>query len=330
MLLDEVTLFVKSGKGGDGMSCFRREKHVPLGGPDGGNGGKGADVAFRVNEQFNTLLDLGYDRKFMGEDGKKGGTQKRTGRSGKTLYIDVPKGTLIKNAENEILADLTSEGQIFIAVAGGRGGRGNFTYKHSTNQAPEYSQPGKPAEELTVCLELKMMADVGLVGFPNAGKSSIVNKISSAQPKVGDYPFTTLEPILGIVKMSDYGSFVIADIPGLIEGAADGKGLGHQFLKHIERTYCLLFVMDGFRLDALEQFKALQKELKNFHPKLAEKPFVVALNKSDLDVEPALSTFREAGVEVVVTSAYSGNGCKKLIRKLEEHVRPVSTPIGAW
>lgn len=331
MLLDEIAITVHAGKGGGGLATFRREKYVPSGGPDGGDGGKGGNVILRVNPQFNTLLDLGYDRVFKAENGQKGGTQKRSGRSGANIVIEVPCGTLIKTEEGEILADLTEPGEEFIAAKGGRGGLGNTHFRSSIRQAPEYSQPGEAGEEKILSLELKMMADVGLVGFPNAGKSSLVNKISSARPKVGDYPFTTLSPVLGIVKMRGHGSFVVADIPGLIEGAAEGRGLGHQFLKHIERTTLLLFVIDGSEEEAWERYQTLLSELGAFHPLLLEKPRVIALNKSDLGISEAKKIFEKEKAEVIETSAITGSGCNKLVAALEEYLRPIASKRGgAW
>jgi GTP-binding protein len=322
MLLDEMQIHVTSGKGGDGASTFRREKHVPFGGPDGGNGGKGGSVYIQVNEQLNTLLDIGESRMFKAFDGAKGSGGRSTGRSGKDVVVSVPKGTLVKTREGQILADLTKPGQRYCAARGGFAGKGNFNYKSSTNQVPTKVIKGGEPEVKELLLELKLMADVGLVGFPNAGKSSLVNKISSGKPKVGDYPFTTLAPVLGIVPMTGYGSFVIADIPGLLEGAAEGKGLGHQFLKHIERTTILLFVLDGWELDAYDKFLILRKELESFHPELKKKPFVVVLNKSDLGVEDSLQKFKEMGQKVFVTSAFDGKGTKALIKELESYVRP--------
>jgi GTPase len=330
MLIDERKVTTFSGKGGNGAVTMRREKFVPFGGPDGGNGGNGASVIFKVEPQYSTLLDIGDGRIFKGDDGMKGDGSRKIGRSGKTRYIGVPRGTLIKNEEGQVLADLTDEGQEFIGSQGGRGGRGNATFKSSVNQAPEYFTAGVDGIENHYVLELKMMADVGLVGFPNAGKSSLVNKISSGKPKVGAYPFTTLEPVLGIVQMQDgYGSFVIADIPGLLEGASEGRGLGIQFLKHIERTTTLLFVIDGFEEDAFIKYKILLKELENFHPELIKKERVIALNKMDLGNEETLAKFGKAGVDVICTSAVSGTGCKKLIRSLEKYVKP-SHDNKAW
>lgn len=322
MFLDEMKIHIESGKGGDGIATFRRETHVPLGGPDGGNGGWGGDIILQVSDNYNTLLDIGYDRNFRAEPGGRGGTSRKTGKSGQTQVIKVPPGTLVRNEAGEILADLTDHGQTWLAAKGGKGGTGNANFKSSTNQAPEYYTLGKPGELKDLFLELKLMADVGLVGFPNAGKSSLVNKISGARPKVGDYPFTTLEPILGIVSMRSFGSYVIADIPGIIEGAAEGKGLGHQFLRHIERNHALLFVIDGFNTDAFEQFTVLKAELKKFHAKLADKPILVALNKADLDITPAIDSFRENGHKCFPISAYSGEGIPALLDALEELVRP--------
>jgi GTP-binding protein len=331
MLLDEVRVEVTSGHGGRGLSTFLQEKHTPKGGPDGGNGGKGGDVILKVNPNFNTLLDLGYSRTFRAEDGHSGGTNKCTGRCGKHFFLEVPVGTLVKDEEGNILADLTAEGQEWVAAKGGIGGRGNSMFKGPNRQTPTHAEEGRTGEHRILHLELKMMADVGLVGFPNAGKSSLVNKISSGRPKVGDYPFTTLAPVLGIVKMSGYGAFVIADIPGLIEGASEGKGLGHQFLRHIERTSVLLFVIDGFAENALEQYRTLERELEAFHHELTAKPRMVALNKSDLGVEAAQAAFEAEKVPYVLTSAITGAGCRELIRALEAHVRPaVDQRKGAW
>lgn len=317
MFLDETIIDVISGKGGEGLSSFRREACVPNGGPDGGDGGKGGSVILRVNEQYTTLLDMGNNRKYKAKNGEKGGTAKCSGKGALDLYVDVPVGTLVKDAEGRILADLVDPGQTWLACQGGRGGMGNQHFASPKNQAPRKTIPPGLGEQKTLYLELKLMADVGLVGFPNAGKSSLVNKISSARPKVGAYPFTTLEPILGIVQVGAR-TFVVADIPGLIEGAAEGKGLGHQFLKHIERTHTLLFVIDGFEDDAYDKYKALCKELEAFHPALAEKQRVIAINKSDLGVEKAIKTFKKHKLETVVVSAVTGDGCKDLIYALEK------------
>lgn len=329
MFLDEKTIEVRSGKGGDGLCSFRREKYVPLGGPDGGDGGRGASVILEVNEQYTTLLDMGHSRIYKASNGQPGGTNRCTGASGKDLIVSVPRGTLVKDAAGHILADLTEPGQRWVAARGGKGGLGNCHFATPTLQAPRKTIPGQPGEKRELFLELKLMADVGLVGFPNAGKSSLVNKISSGRPAVGDYPFTTLEPVLGIVSVHNR-SFVLADIPGLIEGASEGRGLGHQFLKHIERTHSLLFVIDGFEEDAYEKFQILKQELREFHPKLAEKPYVLALNKSDLGVEESMKVFKEQGESFILTSAVSGDGCDALKLALEKLVVPKALKTSGW
>ena len=329
MFLDEKSIEVRSGTGGDGICSFHREKFVPLGGPDGGDGGRGGHVILQVNEQYSTLLDMGNARLYKASSGEAGGAKRCTGKSAEDLIVYVPKGTIVKDGEGRILADLTEDGQRWIAAKGGKGGMGNQHFATPKIQAPRKCTPGEKGERRELFLELKLMADVGLVGFPNAGKSSLVNKISSGRPKVGDYPFTTLEPVLGIVQ---YGgnSFVVADIPGLLEGASEGKGLGHQFLKHIERTHTLLFVIDGFAEDAYQQFTVLKKELKAFHPKLAEKPYLIALNKSDLGIEKALKDFKKHKDSVIVTSAMNGEGCKELVSALDQAVPHKKKKSSGW
>ena len=319
MFLDEKSIEVRSGRGGDGICSFHREKFVPLGGPDGGDGGRGGHVILQVNEQYTTLLDMGHTRIYKAKNGQPGGAKRCSGASADDLIIGVPRGTIVKDEQGHILTDLTEVGQKWIAARGGKGGMGNQHFATPKVQAPRKCTPGEKGEVRQLFLELKLMADVGLVGFPNAGKSSLVNKISSGRPKVGDYPFTTLEPVLGIVQVNGH-SFVVADIPGLLEGASEGKGLGHQFLKHIERTHTLLFVIDGFAENAYEQFKVLKEELKAFHPKLAEKNFVVALNKSDLGIENAIKEFKKHRQKVVITSAVTGEGCAELQQALDEAV----------
>lgn len=329
MFLDEKIIEVRSGKGGDGLCSFRREMYVPLGGPDGGDGGRGGSVILAVNEQFSTLLDMGNYRLYKAESGARGGACRCTGRSALDLLVHVPRGTLVKDEDGRILADLTEEGQTWVAAKGGKGGQGNQHFATPSNQAPKKTIPGTLGEKRILHLELKLMADVGLVGFPNAGKSSLVNRISSARPKVADYPFTTLEPVLGIVKMGAH-SFVVADIPGLIEGASEGKGLGHQFLKHIERTHSLLFVIDGFEEDAYDKFQTLKQELANFHPKLAEKPYLIALNKTDLGVVDAKRLFAKKKEKVILTSAVTGEGCKELQIALDEIVPQKHKRSKSW
>lgn len=329
MFLDEKSIEVRSGKGGDGICSFHREKFVPLGGPDGGDGGRGGHVILQVNEQYSTLLDMGNARLYKAQGGQAGGAKRCTGRSAEDLVVDVPKGTIVKDAEGRILADLTEDGQRWIAARGGKGGMGNQHFATPSNQAPRKCTPGEAGEKRELFLELKLMADVGLVGFPNAGKSSLVNKISSGRPKVGDYPFTTLEPVLGIVQMNGH-SFVVADIPGLLEGASEGKGLGHQFLKHIERTHTLLFVIDGYAENAYEQFTVLKAELAAFHPKLAKKSYVIALNKKDLGIDNAIKEFADHKEKFIVTSAVTGEGCRELQQALDEAVPHVQKKKVGW
>lgn len=329
MFLDEKSIEVRSGKGGDGICSFHREKFVPLGGPDGGDGGRGGHVILQVNEQYSTLLDMGNTRLYKAHNGQPGGAKRCTGASADDLIVSVPRGTIVKDEEGRILADLTEDGQRWIAARGGKGGMGNQHFATPSNQAPRKCLPGEAGEKRVLYLELKLMADVGLVGFPNAGKSSLVNKISSGRPKVGDYPFTTLEPVLGIVQMHGH-SFVVADIPGLLEGASEGKGLGHQFLKHIERTHTLLFVIDGFLDNAYEQFAVLKGELAAFHPKLAQKPYVIALNKSDLGIDAAIKQFKDNGEKVIITSAFTGEGCKELQESLDAAVPHVQKKKVGW
>jgi len=319
MFLDEKKIEVVSGRGGGGISSFRREKHVPLGGPDGGDGGDGGSIYLRANEQYTTLLDMGNIYRYAAEAGATGETANRTGKSGKSVYVDVPMGTIVRDSEGRILTDLTEAGATWMAARGGAGGLGNSRFSSATNRAPRQHTSGKPGEKRILNLELKLMADVGLVGFPNAGKSSLVRKISSAKPKVADYPFTTIEPVLGIVRIRNQ-SFVIADIPGLIEGASEGKGLGHRFLRHIERTKALLFVIDGFEENAWKSYCMLKKELEAFHPKLLEKKFIVALNKNDLDISKAKKEFAKHKQKVIETCALSGDGCPALTAALGDIV----------
>jgi len=319
VFLDEKTIEIISGRGGNGICSFRREKHVPLGGPDGGDGGDGGSVYLRANAQYTTLLDMGNAYRYSAEAGAAGEAANRTGRCGKDIHVDVPRGTIVRDCEGRILTDLTDAGSTWMAAQGGAGGVGNSRFTSATNRAPRQHTSGKPGEKRILNLELKLMADVGLVGLPNAGKSSLVRKISSAKPKVADYPFTTIEPVLGIVQNRSR-SFVVADIPGLIEGASEGKGLGHRFLKHIERTRALLFVIDGFESNAWKTFCLLKKELEAFHPKLLEKKFVVALNKSDLGILKAKKDFAKHKQSVIETCALSGEGCSDLANALGELV----------
>jgi GTP-binding protein len=283
----EVT--VRSGHGGPGKVSFRREKYVAKGGPDGGDGGNGGDVMFIVDGNLNTLRDFTYRKKFVAEDGEPGGGSLKTGQSGKTLYIKVPPGTQIKDRETgQLLADLATEGETYLAGRGGKGGRGNARFKTATNQTPRRADSGLPGEEQDLILELKLVADVGLVGYPNAGKSTFLAAVSDAKPKVASYPFTTLSPNLGVVHNARYRSFTIADIPGIIEGAHLGKGLGHQFLRHIQRVKVLCYLLDISDPDYLQHFTALKQELGSYDPSLLHRRELVLLNKADLFDESQL------------------------------------------
>jgi len=283
MFIDYAKIYVKAGNGGNGVISFRREKFVPRGGPDGGNGGNGGNVILKADAQLTTLLDFHYRKHYKAERGEHGQGSNKTGRSGKDIIIRVPCGTLVKDAEtNSVLADLVENGQEFIAARGGKGGRGNAAFATSTNQAPRIAEPGEKGEERTLILELKLLADVGLVGFPNVGKSTLLATISAAHPKIADYPFTTLEPVLGIVRYREYQSFVVADIPGLIEGSHEGKGLGIQFLKHIERTRVLAILVSSETKDLRDDVKILMHELRSFNPILARKPRLIVITKTDL------------------------------------------------
>jgi GTP-binding protein len=280
--IDIANIYIKAGDGGNGHISFRKEKFVPLGGPDGGNGGKGGDVIFQVDTHLNTLLDFQYKREFVADNGDNGGKSRRTGKNGKNLIIRVPSGTVVKNADDDsILADLDDDNTSFVAAKGGNGGFGNSEFATATNQAPRFANPGLPGTEYNISLELKLIADVGFVGFPNAGKSTLISSISAAKPKIADYPFTTLVPNLGIVKLDMEKSFTVADIPGLIEGAADGKGLGHQFLRHIERTKVLVFLIDSLNMNYKEEYEILLNELRNFNEDIIYKKKIITFSKVD-------------------------------------------------
>lgn len=281
--VDYVKIYCRSGRGGRGSMHLRHAKYQPNGGPDGGDGGRGGNIYLRGNHNYWTLLHLKYQRHVFAGHGGNGGKDKCHGTDGKDVYIDVPCGTVVYNAENgKYICDVTYDGQVVLLLKGGRGGLGNFQFRTATNQAPRFAQPGEPMEEMTVILELKLLADVGLVGFPNAGKSTLVNAISSARPKIANYPFTTLEPSLGIVEYRDHKSFVMADIPGIIEGASEGKGLGLRFLRHIERNSLLLFMVPGDTDDIKREYEVLLNELRKFNPELLEKRRVLAVTKCDL------------------------------------------------
>ncbi len=322
MFVDEAKIFVKAGDGGNGAVAFRREKYVPKGGPAGGNGGKGGDVIFIADGNLSTLLDFNYKRKYVAEDGKPGGNSLKDGRNGENILIKVPVGTIIKDAgTDEVLADLTKEGETFVAARGGKGGKGNANFATPTNQTPRYAEDGKPGEERRIKLELKLIADVGLVGFPNAGKSTLISVISAAKPKIADYPFTTLQPNLGIVKYKDFKSFTVADIPGIIEGAHLGKGLGHKFLRHIERTKFLLLMIDVTDENYQSVYETLIAELNNYSETLARKEKLLAFTKVDLLSEEELEEAKKrkiAGYEnkPIFISAVAGIGIKELLDKL--------------
>ena len=326
MIIDEAKIFIASGKGGNGAVAFRREKYVSNGAPSGGNGGNGGNVIFLADRNLNTLLDFQYKRKYIAENGDPGGTSLKDGKTGKDIIIKVPVGTLIKDLETEeVLFDLDEDGKKVIAAKGGKGGKGNSNFATPTKQAPRYAEPGKPGVEKYVTLELKLIADVGLVGFPNAGKSTLISTISAARPKIADYPFTTLEPNLGIVKYKEYKSFTVADIPGIIEGAHEGKGLGLKFLKHIERTKILLLMIDISSEDFAADYKTLMNELKSYSKTLASKKKVVALTKADLLPAEELKDKKYKKIKgyagkVHIVSSASNYGIEKLLDVLWEEL----------
>ena len=310
--VDYVKIYCRSGKGGRGSMHLRHVKFQPNGGPDGGDGGCGGSVYLWGNHNYWTLLHLKYRRHIYAEHGGNGGRDKCHGTDGKDVYIDVPCGTVVYNAETgKYICDVTYDGQTVLLLKGGRGGLGNFQFRSPTNQTPRYAQPGEPMEELTVILELKLLADVGLVGFPNAGKSTLLSAVSSARPKIANYPFTTLEPSLGIVEYRDHKSFVMADIPGIIEGASAGKGLGLRFLRHIERNSLLLFMIPGDTDDIKKDYEVLLNELAQFNPEMLSKHRVLAITKCDLldeELEEMLKSTLPTDVSVVFISAVTGKG----------------------
>jgi GTP-binding protein len=323
--IDEARISVKAGDGGDGCIAFRREKYMPKGGPSGGDGGQGGDVIFATDPQLATLLDFKYRQHYKAGRGEHGMGSDCNGRDGDDLVIPVPVGTVVRDAQNsELLADLVSPGQRFVAARGGRGGRGNMHFATSTNQAPRHAEPGGVGEERLLRLELKLLADVGLLGFPNVGKSTFIARVSRARPKIADYPFTTLVPQLGVVELSDGRSFVLADIPGLIEGAAEGAGLGTRFLKHVERTRVLLHLLEISADTGREperDFDVINAELARHDAALAERPQVVALNKIDLPDVRALypevaERFRQRGIELHAISAVTGEGVPAVLEAL--------------
>ncbi|GIV59837.1 GTPase ObgE [Rhodocaloribacter litoris] len=329
--VDYVTITVRSGKGGAGAVSFRRARFQPKGGPDGGDGGDGGSVLIEADPHLYTLLDLRYNRHHFAENGQPGSGANRKGRDGKDIVLRVPVGTVVRDTNTgEFIGEVVAPGERVVLAQGGRGGRGNAFFKSSTRQTPRFAQPGEPGREREVTLELKLLADVGLVGFPNAGKSTLLATLSAARPKVADYPFTTLEPALGVVSVEAYASFVMADLPGLIEGAHEGKGLGVRFLKHIERNAVLLFVLPVTSEDPAAEYRALLGELEAFNPALLGKPRVVALSKIDL-LPPGEREHRAAGVRAALPdalpvfpiSAVAGLGLEPLRRALWEQVRAV-------
>jgi GTP-binding protein len=319
--VDSASIFVQAGDGGKGCVSFRREKYVPKGGPDGGDGGRGGHVWLRTNRQLTTLLDFKYRKKYIAVRGVHGQGARKTGRDGADVVIDVPCGTIVRNAEtNEIIADLTGEDQEILIARGGKGGRGNQHFATPTRQAPRYAEPGQKGEELMLNMELKLMADVGLVGFPNAGKSTLISVISAAKPKIADYPFTTLVPNLGIVRYEEYKSFVMADIPGIIEGAAEGKGLGLQFLRHIERTKILAILIAADSPDITDEYNTLLGELEKFEKSLLDKPRIVVVTKMDIAAEELEIPVFQEDVKVLSISSVSGQGLKELKDELWREV----------
>lgn len=329
MFIDEAKICVVGGKGGDGIIGFRREKFVPKGGPDGGDGGRGGSVILRADPHINTLLAFKHKVHFKAQSGQHGGKNNRRGADGEDLIIRVPVGTVVKFLQTEeILADLDAPGKEIVVARGGEGGRGNAHFKSSTRQAPRIREKGAPGEERWLKLELKLLADVGIIGFPNAGKSSLIAKISAARPKIAPYPFTTLVPTLGVVQVEEFKEFVVVDIPGLIEGAHEGKGLGDRFLKHVERTRLLIHLIDlgPTGRDPLSDYEIINRELRSFSPALAEKPQIVVGNKIDLLGDEERRAIRERfvthGIELHLISAVTGEGTRELIyecyRRLEE------------
>ena len=328
MFIDQARIHIKAGSGGNGRVGFRREKFVPKGGPDGGDGGRGGSVIFVADHNLGTLLDFRYETNYKAQDGEGGGINLRHGANGDDLVLGVPVGTqLIDEQSGILLVDLDKHGKSYTAASGGNGGWGNVHFKSSVNQAPTRANKGLPGGELDLILELKLMADVGVVGFPNAGKSTFIARVSNARPKIADYPFTTLTPNLGVVEWAQYKSFYIADIPGIIEGAADGKGLGLQFLRHVERTRLLVHLLDPLTMekgrDPVRDYLALNHELAKYSPDLAAKPQIVAVNKSDALADPELERMlidelkEKAGVEeAMVISAVSGAGVSPLVTLL--------------
>ena len=328
MFADRAKILIRSGKGGDGHVSFRRELYVPNGGPDGGDGGRGGDVIFEVDEGLNTLYEYRHKRKFKAQDGEEGGKRRCHGKDGSDIILKVPEGTIIREAESgKVIADMSGENRRQVILLGGRGGAGNMHFATSTMQVPKYAQPGVPAQELEVLLELKVIADVGLVGFPNVGKSTFLSRVTNAQPKIANYHFTTLNPNLGVVDLQGAPGFVIADIPGLIEGASEGVGLGHEFLRHIERTRVLIHIVDAASTegrDPVADIYAINKELEAYNEEIAARPQVIAANKIDVlgdneePIQRLKDEFEPQGIKVFPISAVAGKGLKELLYYVRE------------
>ena len=340
MFADRARIFIKSGKGGDGHVSFRRELYVPDGGPDGGNGGRGGDIIFEVDKGLNTLSDFRHNSKYVAESGQEGGKRRCTGKDGADLIIKVPEGTVIYDDEShKVIADMSNGNLRETILKGGRGGKGNMNYATSTMQAPQYAQPGQDAQELWVRLELKVIADVGLVGFPNVGKSTLLSRVTNAKPKIANYHFTTLNPNLGVVDLDDAKGFVIADIPGLIEGASDGVGLGHEFLRHIERTKVIIHMVDAASTEGrnpVADIKAINHELYEYNPELLSRPQVIAANKIDVlnamdgtdPIKELKDESEKDGIKVFPISAVTGQGLKELLYHVSSLLSNMdSTPV---
>ena len=335
MFADRAKIYIRSGKGGDGHVSFRRELYVPNGGPDGGDGGRGGDVIFEVDKGLNTLVDFRHKTKYKAQDGEEGGKKRCHGKDAKDLILKVPEGTVIREAEtNKVIADMSGENQRQIILKGGKGGLGNMHFATSTMQVPKYAQPGKPAQELWVNLELKVIADVGLVGFPNVGKSTFLSRVTNAQPKIANYHFTTLSPNLGVVDLEGAKGFVIADIPGLIEGASEGVGLGHEFLRHVERTKMMIHVVDAAGIegrDPVEDIYKINAELEAYNKEISMRPQVIAANKIDAiytedgsdPVEAIRAEFEPKGIKVFPMSAVTGQGVKELLYEVNEMLQGI-------
>ncbi|MDK2964725.1 MULTISPECIES: GTPase ObgE [Lacrimispora] len=335
MFADRAKIYIRSGKGGDGHVSFRRELYVPCGGPDGGDGGRGGNIIFEVDEGLNTLSDFRHIHKYTAQDGEPGGKRRCHGKDGSDLIIKVPEGTVLKDFESgKVIADMSGENRREVILKGGRGGQGNMNFATPTMQAPKYAQPGQPSQELWVQMELKVIADVGLVGFPNVGKSTLLSRVSNARPKIANYHFTTLNPHLGVVDIDGGKGFVMADIPGLIEGASEGIGLGHDFLRHIERTRVLVHVVDAASTegrDPIADIIAINKELEAYNPDLIKRPQIIAANKIDAifedgesPVDKLKAEFEPKGIKVYPISAVSGQGVKELLYAVYELLKTVN------